>query len=344
MSRKFQDPAIREQWRQIGHELKEEHEGVIFRTSSINATREDVQNELISLRKQYEEIVGVARSLKKPGVVYESHYFLKELREELKKMHGCRLIIDDTSLKEKLLHQSEQASYEIILHQEKRNIFSAYGIDEAVEKAMKRVVWLSNGSYLVIDETEALTIIDVNTGKFSGKNDLQDTVVRTNELAAEEIARQLKLRDIGGIILIDFIDMKEAADQVSVQKKLERAVQRDKKRTNIIGFTPLGIMQLTRKKTKIALTEGLTEKCKTCDGTGRVPSSETIAFKLERELWELRGSDYEHVTVETTEDVKNVFCGVDGIHLRRIEDLLNNKLHFQIRESEKPFYKIVKLI
>lgn len=138
--------------------------------------------------------------------------------------------------------------------------------------------------------------------------------------------------------------MKNASDQEKVQKTLERALQKDHKRTNIIGFAQLGIMQLTRKKTKVALSEGLTDKCMVCNGTGRVLSAETIAFRLERELWELKGSDYESVTIETTDEVKNVFCGVEGTHLSKMEEILHLQLHFVIETSHKPFYKITKLM
>lgn len=345
VSRKIEDSQQRESWRQIGHELKEEHEGLIFRTSCSDAKKEEIETELHHLRSRYHELIKSLKMVKKPMVVHESEHFIKELREECKKMKSATIVIDDISLRDKLLAGgSNDLVCEIIYYHEKQNIFSAYGIEDSVEKALRRVVWLSNGAYIVIDETEALTIIDVNTGKYSGKNHLQDTVLKTNELAAEEIARQLRIRDIGGIILIDFIDMKNISDQEMVQKKLERALQKDHKRTNIVGFTQLGIMQLTRKKTKVALSEGLTEKCKVCDGTGSVLSAETLAFKLERELWELRGTDYESVTIETTEEVKNVFSGLEGKHLKRMEESIHVSLRFVIISNHKPFYKITKLI
>lgn len=344
VSRKIEDPEQRESWRQLGHELKQEHEGLIFRTSCTDAKREEIETELHHLRKMYDELKKNMKMVKKPTIVFESEHFIKELKEEMKKMGSGSIVIDDSTLKEKLPIGSEELMYNIVYHQDKQNIFSFYGIDESVDKALRRLVWLPNGAYLVIDETEALTIIDVNTGKYSGKNHLQDTVVKTNELAAEEIARQLRIRDIGGIILIDFIDMKDPSDQVMVQKKLEKALKQDSKRTNIIGFTELGIMQLTRKKTKVALSEGLTEKCEVCDGTGRVLSAETVAFRLERELWELRGTDYESVTIETTAKVKDVFCGIEGKHLQRMEELIHATLEFVIVSNKKPFYKITKLI
>ncbi len=344
VSRKIEDSEQRESWRQIGHELKVEHEGLIFRTSCTEANREEIETELNQLRTQYDELTKSLKMAKKPLIVHESEHFIKELREELKKLQSPVIVIDDSSLKDKLLADSHDHVYEIIYHHDKQNIFSAYGIEESVEKALRRVVWLSNGAYIVIDETEALTIIDVNTGKYSGKNHLQDTVVKTNELAAEEIARQLRIRDIGGIILIDFIDMKDLGDQETVRKKLERALNKDHKRTNMVGFTQLGIMQLTRKKTKVALSEGLTEKCKVCEGTGSVLSAETVAFKLERELWELRGTDYESVTIETTEAVKDVFSGLEGKHLKRMEELIHTSIRFINIANNKPFYKITKLI
>ncbi len=164
--------------------------------------------------------------------------------------------------------------------------FLSYRVEHEIEKALKRVVWLDKGAYLIFDETEALTIIDVNTGKFSGKTDYQATVLKTNQLAAVEIVHQLRLRDIGGMILIDFIDMKREVDRLAIMKLIETELTKDEKRTKIIGFTPLGILQLTRKRTKVSLSEALQVKCPVCEGTGRILSAETIAFRLERELYD----------------------------------------------------------
>ena len=171
-------------------------------------------------------------------------------------VNQVEVIVDDHRLMEKL--QNLYPSLPISLYTGKENIFSVYKLEGEIEKALKRVVWLENGAYIVIDEVEALTIMDVNTGKFSGKNDLADTVLKTNILAAVEAARQFRLRDIGGMILIDFIDMKTDEERNRVINVIMKEIKKDDRRTMIIGFTPLGILQLTRKKTKVSIAEALT--------------------------------------------------------------------------------------
>ncbi|HJV17704.1 MAG TPA: ribonuclease E/G, partial [Bacillales bacterium] len=158
-----------------------------------------------------------------------------------------------------------------------------------------------------------------------------------------EIARQLRLRDIGGMVLIDFIDMKHDKDRLAIMEAMEKECKKDEKRTKLIGFTPLGILQLTRKKTKITLSEALQIKCPECAGTGKVESAETVAFRLERELFEHRHSDYEAVLIETTNEVKEVFEGPNKAYQNHFEELTNLKLYFIIQPKAVPYYHVVQL-
>ncbi len=194
-------------------------------------------------------------ALKKPGIIFQKDTFIEMVLETAGRMTEGEVIIDDLSVKK--LVETKYPNLKVSFYNGKENIFSVHRVEHEIEKALKRLVWLDNGSYLVFDETEALTIIDVNTGKFSGKVDYQDTVLKTNQLAAKEIVRQLRLRDIGGIVLIDFIDMKREKDKLSIIETIEKELRKDEKRTKMIGFTPLGILQLTRKKTKVSLSEAL---------------------------------------------------------------------------------------
>jgi ribonuclease G len=324
----------KEQLRSLGSRLKKEDEGLIFRTSSTSATLEEIENELSILRNQYKELLEKAASFKKPGMIYQKDTFTELVIESVTKMSSGEVFIDDLSLKQHI--QSKHPNLKITYYNGKENIFTLHRIEHEIDKALKRIVWLDNGAYLIFDETEALTIIDVNTGKFSGKNDYQDTVVKTNTLAAIETARQLKLRDIGGIVLIDFIDMKNEKDKRYIQDTIEKEFQKDKTRNKIIGFTSLGILQLTRKKTKVSLSEALQEKCPVCDGTGKILSAETVAFRLERKLLEHRNSDAEAVLVETTQAVKDELAP----HLEVVEEWLQFKVCFSIQSSTTHYYVI----
>ncbi|KON86895.1 axial filament protein [Sporosarcina globispora] len=337
VSKKIEDSAVRENWRQFGYRAKGENEGLILRTSCVNKKENELIDELEKLRQKYSELVKAAEAKKKSGKIFEADSFIVEIIEEAKKMPDGEIIVDDLTLKSVLQNNT---SLLIRLHTGKENIFSAYKIDAEIDKALKRIVWLENGAYLIFDETEALTVVDVNTGKYSGKQDRRDTVLKTNEWAAEEAARQIRLRDIGGMILIDFIDMKESTDRKHILSIMEAALKKDERRTNLVGFTPLGILQMTRKKTKPAMSESLTERCPVCDGTGRVLSAETIAFRLERELWEHRGGDHEAVLIETTQETGVVFSGENDTHKKRIEDSIGLKIIFSFKENCKPFYEI----
>jgi ribonuclease G len=339
ISKKIDQPEIREKWRLFGYQLKQEEEGVIFRTSCENASEQAIQVELNELRNQYYELKVKAKAAKKPMKIYEQDHFLAEMVAEIKPIvNQVEVIVDDIRLMEKL--RNLYPSLPISLYTGKENIFSVYKLEGEIEKALKRVVWLENGAYIVIDEVEALTIMDVNTGKFSGKNDLADTVLKTNILAAIEAARQFRLRDIGGMILIDFIDMKTDEERNKVINAIMKEIKKDGRRTMIIGFTPLGILQLTRKKTKVSISEAFTVKCPVCEGTGRILSPETVAFRLERELYEYGNRDIDEVVIELSEEVKSVFSGDQDIHKYRLEEILGFSLNFDIQQNEKPFYHI----
>ncbi|MEH7106619.1 Rne/Rng family ribonuclease [Bacillus sp. JJ1764] len=338
VSKKIQDIQKSASLRNFANQYKMEQEGLIFRTSSISSTEEELITELSQLRERYQIMVRNAALMKKPGIIFQKDSFTEIIFEQAERMTAGEVIVDDLHLKK--IMQAKYPKLNVIYYKDKENIFSTYKVEHAIEKALKRMVWLENGAYLIFDETEALTIVDVNTGKFSGKSDYQDTVLKTNQLAARETLHQLRLRDIGGIVLIDFINMKQEQDRKAILETIEKELLKDEKRTKLIGFTPLGILQLTRKKTKVTLSENLQVKCSVCEGTGRVLSSETVAFQMERELLEHRHSDYEAVLIETTNEVKAALLGDNEIHRQVLEDLLHMKLCFTTTATSKPYYLI----
>lgn len=340
VSKKIKQEEERAKWRSLGYEIKTVEEGMIFRTECEGQAKEDVRSELDELRGKNQSLMKQFLSMKKPGLILSRDTFMEEVERELRTWDDGQVVIDDGEMKKKLDSWKMNPKIEILWYSKRENIFSAYHVEHEVEKALKRIVWLPNGAYLIFDYAEALTIIDVNTGKFSGKNDLEATVLKTNEWAAEEIARQIRLRDLAGMILIDFIDMKKEEERKLVQRRLEQELTKDDRRTKVIGFTSLGILQLTRKKTKVSLSEALEMKCPTCEGTGKVISTETIAFRLERELWEHRNSDAEGIYIETTAEVKSLFCGEQNEHKKRLEEAIGLKIFFSLKEAFKPYYEI----
>jgi ribonuclease G len=342
VSKKIVEEDKKTSLRHLGTRIKGEMEGIIFRTSSNNVSEEEISEEFFQLRQQYEEMIRKADSLKKPDLLFQKETFVEILTETMERMTNGEVILDDLGLKQKLESHElvKKGNVKLTYFSQKENLFSSLRVEHEIEKALKRVVWLENGSYLIFDEAEALTIIDVNTGKFSGKIDLHDTVLKTNHLASIEIARQLRLRDIGGMVLIDFIDMKRDQDRVSILETMEKELKRDEKRTKVFGFTPLGILQLTRKKTRVTLSEALQVRCPECAGTGRVDSVETVAFRLERELFEHRHSEFEAVLVETTKEVKEAFEGPNQIYRNHFEQATHLKVFFSITPKNIPYYHL----
>lgn len=343
VSKKVEQAVVREKWQTIARKYKKGHEGFIIRTDAVKGLEDDFLKELEVLREHYHEIVQQSKNSSHPSIIWERPIFLEEVVHELVKLKTGTVIVDDNEIKTALQDRTQDRKdikWDYVFHQRKQDIFSAYQLDEQIENTLKKIVWLSNGSYIVIEETEAMIVIDVNTGKFTGRQNLQDTVFKTNLLAAEEIGKQILLRNYGGIIVVDFIDMKSKTQQQKVMNALQKELDKDEKYSRIVGFTELGLLQITRKKTKKSLPETIQMACPVCHGKGMVHSPETIAFRLERELWEGRYSNHEAVLIELSEDVKNIFCGIHNVHLNRLEQILHIKINFKVMDSQVPVYYI----
>ncbi|MGV2938067.1 Rne/Rng family ribonuclease [Mesobacillus sp. LC4] len=342
VSKKAESPETRDKWREFASKVKTPEEGLIFRTESLSQTEEAIMQELDEQRLQYIQLKKAMSAMKKPGIVHSRDYFFEQAVAALLSFSNGEVITDCLDFKKRMEHYITE-DIKIEFYNGKDHIFSFYKIEQEIERLLKRIVWLEKGAYMVIDQGEALTMIDVNTGKFSGKTDLRDTVMKTNLNAAAEAARQIRLRDLAGIILIDFIDMKTDSERDKVLKLIQKELHQDDRRTRIIGFTELGILQLTRKKTKQSLAETLTEKCWTCGGTGEVLSTESVAYRLERALWEYKNSDYEEIHVAATKEVMLSFSGEADIHKLRLEKALGFKIRFSVSDAAKPFYEILKV-
>lgn len=317
----------REAWRAFAKQHKHGGEGFIIRTEAFSSSEEEWQIELEELRTEFDELKKNIDKVKAPALLCEKSRFYEELSREIAFLETGRIVANSPAVLEQL--KTKSTGWTFHFHQQRENIFTVNEVDKELGKALKQTVWLENGAYLVINETEAAVIVDVNTGKFTGKQAVARTILKTNVLAAVEIARQLQLRDYGGIILIDFIDMASNADRKKVQNTLEKELLNDPKQTRAIGFTPLGIFEVTRKRTKQSLTKTLLTECPVCRGAGRITSPETAAFRLERELWELAGGDFDAVLIECDQVTRAAFSGENGQHLTRIEKQLHIKIFFK---------------
>jgi ribonuclease G len=310
--------------------------GYIFRSASEKADKTSIIAEIEYLQAQFQYIRKQEATVKAPALVYQAVSLLDRIFKQFPAGTIEKIVVDDISAVKELREYIREDK--ISLHSQKESLFSYYGIEHELEKALKKVVWLENGAYLLIEQTETMTVIDVNTGKFTGKQDLQDTVVKTNKLAAIEIARQLRLRDIGGMILIDFINMNEERNREAVRNALITAFKNDPSPVRVLQFTSLGILEVTRRRKHQSLREQLMTPCSTCRGTGQVPSSEAVAYRLERELWELKGMDHEAIWVEAASRVLAQFSGKDGEHIKRLETALGFSIYVTETENHDGYH------
>ncbi len=290
ISRKIENEAERDRLKNM-LEKNVSVGGVIVRTAGDSMTETELSLDIEYLQKLWGEIQQQYSQTQKIGPIHsEVEYSLRVLRDMLNPD------VDDVWVEGKKTYekiskfvQQFMPSYLSKIHHyyEKEPLFSRHGIDDEVEKALGRKVWLRSGGYLVIDEAEALVVIDVNTGKFVGKKDLEDTIFKTNMEAVKEIAHQIRLRDCGGIIIVDFIDMVEAEHREKVLKALEEECKRDRVRVVVVSMTGLGLVELTRKRLRSSLRRTLTDECFYCDGLGTLKKKDTIVCEIFRDLTQM---------------------------------------------------------
>ncbi len=265
----------RKRLRRILDEIRPTDAGLIVRTAAEGATRDELERDVRRLRNQWEQISQLANATKSAKLLYqEPDLVLRLIREEFTKEYRG-IAIDDERLYEETRAYVEAIAPELAervefydTEEEGLPIFERFHVSEQLLKALDRKVWLPSGGSLIIERTEALTVIDVNTGKNVGKSNLEETVFRNNLEAAEEIARQLRLRDIGGIIVIDFIDMEIKANRDEVMRVFRDALARDKTRTQAFEMSELGLVEMTRKRISEGLVESFSDTCPTCHGRG----------------------------------------------------------------------------
>ena len=288
ISRRIEDEAERNRLKEIIEELRPAGTGFIARTASEGIKKEHLKAEMDFLVRLWKNIQQQAASLPIPSLVYEDLDITLRAVRDLFTGDVERLVVDSRQAYERILQFTETFAFElkpgVELYEESQPIFDAYGIEIEMSRSLGKKVWLKSGGYIVIESTEALTAVDVNTGKFVGKRHLEDTILKTNIEAAKEIAYQLRLRNIGGLIIIDFIDMADASSREEVFRTLKDALKKDKCKTNILRMSELGLIQMTRKRNRESLNRLLTEKCFYCEGAGNLKSRRTVCYEIFRKI------------------------------------------------------------
>jgi ribonuclease G len=335
ISRRISDEVERIRLKSIVEDMKPKGYGLIIRTASEGSTEEDIKKDLEFLLLLWETIMKKKDKITATSLLYSDLDLVFRSVRDLMSTDVKRLVIDSEEEYEKLKDfvrtNFEKLLDKIELYEGTELIFEAYGIELDLSRALGRKVWLKSGGYIVIDQTEAMTVIDVNTGKFVGKEELEDTIFKTNLEAVKEIAYQIRLRNLGGIIIVDFIDMERLENRDRVFNAFVEAMKRDRAKNTISHISELGLIQMTRKRVRESLGRTLCEPCPYCEGKGFVKSPRTLCYEIFRKLKKIARSGGERIVVTAHPSVAELLSDEERSGLEMIEHLYNVKV--TVREN-----------
>ena len=331
------DDAERNRLRKEASKLDMKGGGAIIRTAAQGAKRADFDRELRYLYALHEVLQKRVKESSAPAMVFQEADLPVRVVRDIFSAEFERAVVDDKHAHHRLVSFLERTAPELVerveVYEEREPLFDRYGVEEILQGTMSRRVDLSSGGYLMIDYAEALTVIDVNSGSFTGRGKsarLEDTITRTNLEAADAVVKQLRLRDIGGIIVIDFIDMARARNRDAVLKTLRKALDEDRTKTFVVEISPLGLVEMTRQNVTEGVREIMTRPCPTCDGDGVIPSEETIALRFSRRLREeARERKAPALLVQMNPRVGSEFTREDAWLLKAVEQDTGKRLFFE---------------
>lgn len=288
ISRRIEDEEERERIKGIVDGMVPEGCGVIIRTAAVNMDKVSLENDLKYLSELWAGVDKTIAAARPPSLLFRDLDIMQKVTRDLYDDHVSQIIVDDNDAYIQLSHFLEStipsAKEKLHLHEDRVPVFDLYGIEIDIGRALSSRVELPSGGYLVIEQTEALTSFDVNTGKFVGKANARQTILKTNLEATKKVVEQLRIRNIGGIIIVDFIDMEDSIDREDIYQALMEELKTDRARTNVLKVSELGLVQMTRKRTSESLGRRLQSHCPYCDGNGHIRSTETEAYDLIREI------------------------------------------------------------
>ena len=324
VSRRIEDRSERSRLKQLVAEHRPKGAGLIVRTAGDGKGEKEFANDVKYLIRLWEKIEKKTHTSRAPSLIHRELELTTGLIRDLFTEDVDELVIDSKDDHRDILNYLRSISPElrdrVKLYKGKQPIFDGFDIETQIEKAFERKVWLKKGGYLVIDQTEALVSIDVNTGRFTGKKNQEDTIFKTNLEAAKEAARQLRLRDMGGIIVIDFIDMEIESNKKAVLDELRSNLKRDRSRTKAFAVSELGLVEMTRQRERPSLLAYYSEDCSTCSGIGKILSLESVMVKLERLLRRISAAGREReIVVRVAPDVALYILEHNGRRLAEVE-------------------------
>ncbi len=337
ISQKIEDESERELLRERLTRVlpQDQHGGFIIRTMANMAEDAELAADVEYLHTLWDAIQ--ARSENRPGpvLIYQELDLAHRVLRDFSTLETTRILVDS---RETFLRMDAFASEftrnvagKVSHYVAERPLFDLYGVEDEIEKALGRRVDLKSGGYLIVDQTEALTTIDVNTGSFTSGRSFDETIFKTNLEAAQTIARQLRLRNLGGIIILDFIDMDSQEHKAAVLAELSKALARDRTRMTINGFTSLGLVEMTRKRTRESLTRVLCEPCPTCQGRGQIKTAQTICYEILRALMrEARQFNAREYRIMASQTVIDLFLDEESQSLAQLSDFIGKPVSLQV--------------
>jgi len=341
ISRRISNEKERRRLREIVDRLRPPGTGFIVRTVAENVPQEKLESDIRFLIGVWNECVRRNEKNPDPGLLYPDLDLILRATRDLFAHDVEKLVVDDRDEYERILGfigpQDPELRDRVLLHEGEEPIFDAYGIEQEINRAVQRKVWLRSGGYLVIDQAEALTAVDVNSGRYVGKKSLEETITKINVEAAKEIAYQLRLRNIGGIIICDFIDMEKLSNRDKVFKTLQDALGRDKAKTNVLRISELGLVEMTRKRVRESIGRILHEDCPYCDGRGYVKTATTVAYEIFRYIRREAATFKEPILViNCSADVARLLQGEERQELRHLMDRFNKSIQVKAQQNYHP--------
>ena len=313
----------------------DEKGGYIVRTQAEGASDEEILVDLEYLKKLWQNVQTGARALPAPSLLHQDLTLAQRVLRDMVSAKTNQILVDSRSTCAALIQWAQtytpSVAERIKHYAGERPLFDTANIEEEIVRALSRRVDLKSGGYLIVDQTEALTTVDVNTGGFVGGRSFDDTIFKTNLEAAQAIARQLRLRNLGGIIILDFIDMEDLGHREAVLSELKKALAPDRTRMTVNGFTQLGLVEMTRKRTRDSLAHQLCEPCPTCQGRGNVRTSRSVCYEILREiLREARQFSPKEFRILAAQDVVDLFLEEESQHLAMLGDFIGKPISLEV--------------
>ncbi len=347
VSKRIQDEEDRERLKTFVEGIRGDKGGFIVRTASAGVDTKKLKNESEFLLKLWRDITRKTQKISAPTLLHSEVGITLRAARDLFTKDVDRLIVDDVKEYQKLVRfinaYLPRFRKNVHLYDDSEPIFNKYGLNLEIARALGSKVWLKSGGYIIIEQTEALTSIDVNTGRYIGQENLEETSLLTNLEAAKEIAIQVRLRNVGGIIIVDFIDMEKEDNRERVFEALQESFSSDRAKTNILKMSELGLIQMTRKRIRESIGRTLTEPCPSCDALGRVKSLKTIVYSILHDAYSIAREEKLHsITIITSREVMKQFYNQEAIYLEIFEKEFGVRIKIESKEEvSRDYYEFM---